>query len=206
MSGAPAALTDALDRLAAELRAHEAIAPHVRAVQAEPSLGILVARGPRAAAAPDDYVLLFEAIREGYLVHYREPRLLDQGDRDLLLLAGDYLYAIGLRRLADRGDLDAVRELGDLISLSARLHASEAGAQADRRLLDALWLAGAAAVGWGGGEAHEVAKETAREAAPGAESALIEAALSSAPGAIEAPLARAADSIGFASEHLLDRG
>ena len=43
-------------------------------------------------------------------------------DADLALLAGDYLYALGLERLAALGDLEAVRELSDLISLSAQLN------------------------------------------------------------------------------------
>ena len=92
------------------------------------ALGALAAAGPRAAEAPETYELLFEAIREGYLLHYGEPRLLDGAEPDLKLLAGDYLYALGLERLAARGDLEAIRELGDLISLSAQLHArSERG-------------------------------------------------------------------------------
>ena len=40
-------------------------------------------------------------------------------DADLRLLAGDALYALGLSRLAEAGDLEAVAELADLISLSA---------------------------------------------------------------------------------------
>ena len=36
----------------------------------EPALGALAAAGPRAAEAPDEYMLLVEAIREGYLLHY----------------------------------------------------------------------------------------------------------------------------------------
>ena len=60
-------------------------------------------------------------------------------DRDLALLAGDYLYALGLERLAALGDLDAVRELSDLISLAAQVHdgsrAAERGrARGDRAL------------------------------------------------------------------------
>jgi len=41
-----------------------------------------------------------------------------------MLLAGDHLYALGLARLAALGDLDAVAELADVISLSAQAHAS----------------------------------------------------------------------------------
>ncbi len=49
--------------------------------------------------------------------------MVDGADDDLALLAGDYLYARGLERLAALGDLEAVRELSDLISLVAQLHA-----------------------------------------------------------------------------------
>ena len=143
----PEAAEGALQRLAEELRADEVIAPHVREPSAEPSLGRLVAAGPRAAAAPGEYGLLFEAIREGFLLHYGTPRLLDGADPDLLLLAGDYLYALGLERLAARGDVSAVRELGDLISLSAQLHARDGAAAGEA--IDLLWLSSAVAVGGG---------------------------------------------------------
>ncbi|MDP9189420.1 MAG: hypothetical protein M3O25_09255, partial [Actinomycetota bacterium] len=165
----------ALDQLAAELRRDEVIAPHVRDSAAEPVLGLLVAAGPRAAEARDEYTLLFEAIREGYLLHYGEPRLLDRADPDLLLLAGDYLYALGLLRLAARGDLDAVRELGDLISLSAQLHA-----RSELDALEPLWLAGAVAVGSGADPVHERAKEAVRSGDPGAAGLLGESARAAA--------------------------
>jgi hypothetical protein len=57
-------------------------------------------------------------------MHYREPRSFSgEMDSDLRLLAGDSLYAIGLERLAEHGDLDAVAELADLISACARAEA-----------------------------------------------------------------------------------
>jgi hypothetical protein len=62
-------------------------------------------------------------VREGYLLHYGEPRLLAGHDSDLALLAGDYLYALGLDRLASLGDTAAVGVLADLISRCAQLHA-----------------------------------------------------------------------------------
>lgn len=192
----------ALAELAAELRRDEVIAPHVIETDADPALGMLVAAGPRAAEAPGTYTLLFEAIREGYLVHYGEPRLLDREDPDLLLLAGDYLYALGLERLAAQGDLDAVRELGDLISISAQLHA-----RGERGTLAPLWIASAVAVGSGAAPGHERAKEAARAGDPGAAQLLDEGARSAAAGdGMEQALAHAADSIGFAEEYLPDRG
>jgi hypothetical protein len=65
---------------------------------------------------------VLEAVYEGYLMHYGAPRLFNRLDDDLRLLAGDALYAVGLSRLAATGDLEAVAELSDLISRSARAH------------------------------------------------------------------------------------
>ena len=99
----------ALKALAAQLRDEDTpISPHVVEPAAAPSLGALAAAGPRAAAAPGEYALVVEAVREGYLLHYGEPRLLAGHDADLALLAGDYLYALGLDRLARLGDTAAV--------------------------------------------------------------------------------------------------
>ena len=67
--------------------------------------------------------LLVEAIREGYLLHYAAGRVVRPEDPDLSLLAGDRLYALGLARLAELGDLEAVGELADVISLAAQAHA-----------------------------------------------------------------------------------
>ncbi len=162
---------------------------------AEPGGGELeqiVEEGPRA--------MVVEAIREGYLLHYGRPRLLDGIDSDLALLAGDHLYAIGLECLAGLGDLEAVRELADLISLSAQLQCGE-GAEASReRALGALWLAAVTAVAAGGGASHTEAKQALR-AGPGAEEAALAlgrtAVATAANAGIEAPLERAADSLDF---------
>ena len=77
---------------------------------------------------------VLEAVYEGYLMHYGEPRAFTAMDDDLRLLAGDALYALGLARLAESGDLEAVAVLSDLISASAQ-------AQAEGRPGDAeaLW-------------------------------------------------------------------
>jgi hypothetical protein len=115
---------EALRTLAARLREEDTpIAPHVIEPTAAPELGRIAAAGPRAAAAPAEYALVIEAVREGYLLHYGEPRLLAGHDADLALLAGDYLYAVGLDRLAAIGDTAAVAVLSELISRCARLHA-----------------------------------------------------------------------------------
>jgi hypothetical protein len=196
-----------LSALSALLRDGEnVIGPYVRDPDDEPVLGALAASGPRAADAPDEYTVLVEAIREGYLLHYETPRIIDGADGDLRLLAGDYLYALGLERLAARGDLEAVRELADLISLSAQVHA-ENGADSPNSLAGALWLAATVAVGAGSTPEHEQAKEAVRRAEPDAGDQLIRSATKTAreTGMSDA-LALAADSIGFAAEDVPDRG
>ena len=65
---------------------------------------------------------VLEAVREGYLLHYGEPRLLAGHDDDLALLAGDYLYALGIERLAALGDARAVLVLAELIGACAQRH------------------------------------------------------------------------------------
>jgi hypothetical protein len=81
---------------------------------------------------------VLEAVYEGYLLHYGLPRLFDGMDGDMRLLAGDALYALGLARLAERGDLRAVSELSDLISRSAQAHAEHRGGAVEQ-----LWDAAA---------------------------------------------------------------
>ena len=198
-------MKEALARLASDLRSDPVIAPHVADSDEPPALGILAASGPRAEADPATYTLLFEAIREGYLLHYGRPRLLAAADPDLRLLAGDYLYALGLERLAARGDLEAVRELGDLISLSAQAHARDDGTWTAGAVAP-LWLATAVAVGSGAGDRLERGKSALREGEPEAPALLADAAREGASDAQRDALAAAADSIGFAAQHLSDRG
>lgn len=101
----------AITGLAAQLREEETpISPYVTD-PAEPPTEL-----------PADYGYVFEAVREGHLLHYGSSRLLSGHDDDLALLAGDYLYALGIERLAQMGDTDAVLLLADLISTSAQLH------------------------------------------------------------------------------------
>jgi hypothetical protein len=77
---------------------------------------------------------VLEAVYEGYLMHYAEPRAFTGMDADLRLLAGDALYALGLARLAESGDLEAVAVLSDLISATAQAQAEGRPADAE-----ALW-------------------------------------------------------------------
>lgn len=88
-----------------------------------------------------DRLFVLEAVYEGYLMHYGKPRAFREMDPDMRLLAGDALYALGLARLAERGDVAAVAELADLISLTARAHA-----EGRPELADSLWLATARAL------------------------------------------------------------
>jgi hypothetical protein len=132
----------ALKVLAAQLQAEETpISAHVIEPAAAPDLGVLAAAGPRAAAAPGEYALVVEAVREGYLLHYGEPRLLAGHDADLALLAGDYLYALGLDRLAALGDTAAIAILADLISRCAQLHA-----EGETATIPGLWKSAAVAI------------------------------------------------------------
>jgi hypothetical protein len=120
---------------------------------------------PRLAG---DRAFTMEAVYEGFLLHYREPRAFTRTmDADLRLLAGDALYALGLERLAQAGDLAAVAELADLISQCAR-------AQAESRpeTTRALWEATLAALSPAGGPGARAAAEhpdAASQPKPGAE-------------------------------------
>jgi hypothetical protein len=139
------------------------------------SPGAIAARGPRAAGRRDQYELLVEAIYEGYLLHYGAPRVVRVPDADLKLLAGDRLYAIGLARLVELGDTLAVAELADTITLSAL--AQGAG---QSKLADAVWVAGARAVGYGSSAEHDRAKDLVLAGAPNAIEAMRTSALGGA--------------------------
>src|SRR5436305_14914035 len=93
--------------------------------------------------ADERFALGLETIYEGYLVHYGTPRLFAAPDGDTALLLGDYLYAHGLVRIADSGDVDAVADLSELISLCSQLRAEDAEGDG------ALWAATAALLGSG---------------------------------------------------------
>jgi hypothetical protein len=137
----------ALRTLATQLREEDTpISPHVVDPAAAPVLGAIAAAGPGSAAAPGEYAVVVEAVYEGYLLHYAEPRLLAGHDADLALLAGDYLYALGLDRLAALGDQRAVSILGDLISTCAQLHT-----EGDPGSTPGLWKAAAREIAGGVG-------------------------------------------------------
>jgi hypothetical protein len=186
----------ALERLADQLRSEESvISPQVTDPAEEPALGMLAAAGPRAAKVPGEYSLLIEAVREGYLLHYGRPRVVVGTDPDLALLAGDYLYALGLRRLATLGDVESVRQLSDLISLSAQLHARP---DPDARQADALWLSCVVAIAAGSSPRHERAKAALRDERPEAASELLcEARHRAIQAGISTALERGAGAIGL---------
>ncbi len=94
-----------------------------------------------ALVSDPDRLFVLEAVYEGYLLHYGVSRAFPGMEPDLRLLAGDALYALGLSRLAEKGDVEAVAELSDLISLSARDHA-----EGNPQGADELWLASARAL------------------------------------------------------------
>jgi hypothetical protein len=149
-----------LDRLAGEVRgAGGLLAGTLAEASGDGAYGAAAASGARAAGHEDDYALLVEAIHEGYLVHYRSGRVVRPEDPDLSLLAGDRLYALGLARLAELGDLAAVCELADVISLAAQAHA-----EGDPDRAAAVWEAGARVVGEGPAPDHEAAKAAWRGA------------------------------------------
>ena len=131
----------------------------------------VAAAGPRAQGHEREYELLVEMIHEGARLHYGQPRVVADADGDLALLLGDQLYAMGLSRLTELGDLEAVAELADLISLLAQAELQPGS----RELSQALWAAGATAVGWGASAEHEAAKELVRAGEAAAVPALVRA-------------------------------
>lgn len=123
--------------------------------------------------APPELALGLETVYEGYLVHYGRSRLFAQRDSDTSLLLGDYLYAHGLVRVAATGNVTAVADLAELISLCAQVRAE--GRNGD----GAAWAATAAHLGAGG---LDVARMTLRlRQDPGALDASARAAVGAGP-------------------------
>ncbi len=137
----------------------------------EPDRAVLAAAGARVAGHAQDVEIAVSAIDEGYRLHYGRARVLRIDDADLALLAGDRLYALGLARLATIGDMMAIAELADVISLSAQAHAGD-----DGELAEAAWQAGVAAIARGANPCAAAAKSGARAGDAGAAAALRDAA------------------------------
>jgi hypothetical protein len=98
-----------------------------------------------------------DAVHEGYELHYGDAQEPSAADRDLALLDGDRRYADGLAALAAIGDLTAISELADAISLCAQAQAEDRPA-----LAGAVWVAAATAIGWGESPDLVGAKQRAR--------------------------------------------
>ncbi len=94
-----------------------------------------------SALVSAELALGVETIYEGYLVHYGRSRLFASPDADTALLLGDYLYAQGLVHVAATGNVAAVADLAELISLCAQARAE--GRNGD----EAAWAATAARLG-----------------------------------------------------------
>lgn len=193
---ASTALTDLADRLRED---SPLLSDHVIEPGEVPILGRIAASGPRCAGDREGYALVIEAVREGYLLHYAEPRVLADLDQDLALLAGDYLYAIGIEKLAAIGDVASVQELSDLISLSAQCRADGRD-----RLIDPLWRATAVAVGHGAGDQYRAAKEAVRSADPAA-SGLLDRLARETSGQTDEGLAAASSQTRIDSRTVQDR-
>jgi hypothetical protein len=110
---------------------------------------------PRAELA-----LGLETIYEGYLLHYGRSRLFAPDDPDVALLLGDALLAHGLVRVADTGDVAAVADLAELLSLCAQTRAD--GREGD----GSAWAATAALLGRGGLDDARAALREDRNPAP----------------------------------------
>ena len=171
----------------AAVRGGDVISPHVLDPDESPPSASRRRRAPRRGL-PGEYTLLVEAVREGYLLHYASPAC-SPARRDLALLAGDYLYALGLERLASWATTAAVAQLADLISLCAELHAEDKA-----ELTAPLWLACVSAVGGSGSEQLDRAKGAARALDTDATKLLWESA-EPAAGAASDELARASEAI-----------
>jgi hypothetical protein len=101
--------------------------------------------------APPELAVGLETIYEGYLAHYGTPRLFAPRDADTALLLGDYLYAHGLVRISATGNVAAVADLAELISLCAQARAEERAGE------EVAWVATATLIGAGALEDARVA-------------------------------------------------
>jgi len=70
----------------------------------------------------DAFRLGLEYIFEGYVLHYGQSRLLQPDSSNFFLLAGDHMYARGLKTTASLGDLDSIEALSELIRVCSFVH------------------------------------------------------------------------------------
>jgi hypothetical protein len=158
---------DAIRRLADRAAAEGA--PLVVKVQPEaiPAFGLLASAGPRTSGRAATYAFVVESVREGYLCHYGDPRVLEKPDPDLALLAGDLFYAFGIRELAELGDEQSVGLLSDLIVVSAELRS-----EGRREAAEIFWVARVSALACGSDAEHERLTTALVKGEQGAERAL----------------------------------
>lgn len=189
--------SDALSAIAAAIRSEGGLLAEVvedPGANADRSLEAAVAATPRAAVVGPDLALAAEATREAELLHHapERARVLRTDDRDLALLAGDRLYALGLERLAAGGWTAEVATLADIVALVARSHADPAweigpatpgttaggtGAPDDAaERTRALWDAAAQALGGGAEHPATALLRSARSGAVPDSAALLQAA------------------------------
>jgi hypothetical protein len=100
--------------------------------QADPALRAHATEAPGPGSEVSGFDFVLTAVHEGYLLHYGESQAFAIDDPDLRLLGGDALYALGLARLAEEGDLPAVAMLADLITGCARAQAEGRPDEAER--------------------------------------------------------------------------
>jgi hypothetical protein len=188
---------DALTAIATAVRAEGGLLADVTvdpAPDADRSLQTAVDATPRATVVGPDLALAAEATREAELLHHapERARVLRTDDRDLALLAGDRLYALGLERLAAGGWTAEVAVLADIVALVARIHADAAwaigpatpgvvaggtGAPDDAAARTAsLWQAAAQALGGGPEHPATVLLQAARTGSVPDSAALLHAA------------------------------
>jgi hypothetical protein len=188
---------DALSAIAAAIRAEGGLLAdivHDPTPDVDRTLQAAVDATSRAAVVGPDLALAAEATREAELLHHapERARVLRTDDRDLALLAGDRLYALGLERLAGGGWTGEVAILADIVALVARIHADAAwaigpatpgvvasgtGAPDDAAARTApLWQAAAQALGGGSEHPATVLLRAARTGAVPDSAALLQAA------------------------------
>lgn len=130
---------------------------------------------------PDPALALgLETIYEGYLLHYGRSRLFGPSDTDIALLLGDALLAHGLVHVAELGDVPAIADLADLLSLCAQTRAE--GRPGDGE----AWAATAAHLGLGGLDAARAALRDDGDPGPLGEAAQAQCGIER----VEAALAR----------------
>ena len=95
----------------------------------------------------------FEAIYEGYLLHYGRPRLFAPASPEDALLCGDFLYARGLTWISQLDDASAVAALAELIAIVSAARVDAPGADGFP-----LWAATALGLGRPGDERFSVAR------------------------------------------------